>query len=56
MTTQYLAIEQAIAALTIKERASLLTIIMQLLDMDTPLPISEREGRARGLLQAVQDR
>lgn len=56
MTSQYLAIEQAIEALTIKERASLLTIIMQLLDMDTPTPITGKEARARALLRVVEDR
>jgi hypothetical protein len=53
VTSSLLAIEQAIEALTIKERADLLTIIMRLLDSDTPLPISKREGRARALLQAI---
>ena len=53
MTSSLLAIEQAIEALTIKERADLLTIIMRLLDSDTPLPISKRESRARALLQAI---
>jgi hypothetical protein len=56
VTSQYLAIEQAIEALTIKERASLLTMITQLLDMENDLPITGQEARARALLQAIGER
>lgn len=53
MTSPLLAIEQAIAALSIKDRAALRVIIMRLLDMDTDLPITKREARARALLGAL---
>lgn len=56
MTSPLLAIDQALATLTIKERADLKILLMRLLDAETDLPITRREARARALLQAIGER